>query len=268
MGSTGDVAAGVLRRRIERLDEHLRPIMPIDADPRVLHFIIVMQTYTDTMMHSECGGRAVIGAKDADEIVACCDLLGEIGLEEPALGTGAVMPRQHWIGTARHSFREGQAPKPTMERFADARQSSAEIYSTKPFGVGLYSSSARRRGRSMWRNYLDLFYGSDLYPLPWVTWELHCAKDGVPILDIASADDWVAFVMAYAKPCSELLYPDWRRVAEDFKGVHMTLGAIVATQGFYFETEQGLTAPAFWDVESTLWLRWSFDSAVLVEATR
>ena len=62
MGSTGDVAVGVLRRRIERLDEHLRPIMPIDADPRVLHFIIVMQTYTDTMMHSECGGRAVIGA--------------------------------------------------------------------------------------------------------------------------------------------------------------------------------------------------------------
>ncbi len=57
----------------------------------------------------------------------------------------------------------------------------------------------------------------------------------------------------------EVLYPDWKQVADDWDGVHMAARAVAATQGICFEAgEQRLAAP-YWSVESTLWLRWSFD---------
>jgi hypothetical protein len=62
--------------------------------------------------------------------------------------------------------------------------------------------------------------------------------------------------------------PDWSAVSRDVDAVHVTLPAIVAAQGFGLRTARGITAPAFWDVESTLWLRWRFASARLLETTR
>ena len=120
----------------------------------------------------------------------------------------------------------------------------------------------------MWRTYLELFHGSDLYPLPWYVWELHASERECPVLHITSAAEWAAFVTTYPQSHRELIYPDWRGVARDFSGVHMTLRAIAATQGYSFQTPQGRTAPPFWDIESTLWLRWCFESCQLVDVTR
>jgi len=120
----------------------------------------------------------------------------------------------------------------------------------------------------MWRTYLDLYHGSDLYPLPWFTWETKAAVGGAAVLEITTANDWAAFVAAYSRADAGMIYPDWVRVASDFAGIHMTLRAVAATQGFVFETGCGLTAPAFWDIESTLWLRWCFESVRLVDITR
>ncbi|MEW2578553.1 hypothetical protein [Streptomyces syringium] len=63
------------------------------------------------------------------------------------------------------------------------------------------------------------------------------------------------------------VFSDWRRVAQDYAGVHMTLRAIVATQGFRFPVEGGLAAAPYWDLESVLWLRWCFSGLRLVEIT-
>jgi hypothetical protein len=38
--------------------------------------------------------------------------------------------------------------------------------------------------------------------------------------------------------------------------VHLSAGAIAAAQGFCFRFEGGVTAPLYWDVESTVWFRW------------
>jgi hypothetical protein len=45
----------------------------------------------------------------------------------------------------------------------------------------------------------------------------------------------------------------------------MTQRAVVASQGLYFASSAGIIAPPYWDVESTLWLRWSFTSTELIE---
>ena len=72
---------------------------------------------------------------------------------------------------------------------------------------------------------------------------------------------------------SEYVSALWRRahisilvkIAEKWDAVHVTAAAIVATQGFSFETGAGLIPPAFFDVESTVWLKWCFAGARLVD---
>ena len=62
-----------------------------------------------------------------------------------------------------------------------------------------------------------------------------------------------------------MLYPDWARVADRWDGIHMNVGAIAATQGICFSEGSNLVAPPYWDIESTLWLRWVFGAVELVE---
>jgi hypothetical protein len=75
----------------------------------------------------------------------------------------------------------------------------------------------------------------------------------------------VDFVLSHPRRERGWLFPDWNSVAHQCDGVHMTLRAIAATQGLYFPTEQGIVAAPYWDIESTLWLRWCFGSVRLVE---
>lgn len=268
MSSLRDRAVDVLRTRIERLDDTHRPIVAFDADPRLLKFVVVMQSYTDTMMAAECGGSPVLGPSEADEIVASCRLLDDIAVEESGLVAGPAARRQHWIGMGHRRGDEWGVPSPSKAHFSDVHERSADVYSTKPFNLGLYSSSVPQQGPGMWRTYLDLFHGSDLYPLPWYLWELMASERGCPVLEITSAAEWAAFVTTYPKSNGGPIYPDWDGAARDFCGVHMTLRAIAATQGFALQTAQGRAAPSFWDIESTLWLRWCFESCRLVDVTR
>lgn len=80
------------------------------------------------------------------------------------------------------------------------------------------------------------------------------------MLEITSAREWADFVGTYPRRHKGEVYPHWHDVATDFDGVHLTLQAIAAIQGFAFPTPRGPSAPAYWDVESTLWLRWCFQS--------
>ena len=117
----------------------------------------------------------------------------------------------------------------------------------------------------MWREYLEPFRGSTLYPLPWNTWEMTVDADNIRVAEIVSASKWVEFVETYATISDGLVYPDWVEIAREFDAVHVTLPTITAAQGFYFDAVQGLVAPAFWDVETTFWLRWCFSGARLIE---
>jgi hypothetical protein len=136
--------------------------------------------------------------------------------------------------------------------------------STKPFYVGLFTSTGVLGTYGMWRTHLDLNEYSSLHPRPWHTWAVEPHPNAV-VHEIASASQWVELVLSHPRRERGWLFPDWHFVARQCDGVHMTLRAIAATQGLYFPTEQGLIAAPYWDVESTFWLRWCFDSVKLVE---
>jgi hypothetical protein len=87
----------------------------------------------------------------------------------------------------------------------------------------------------------------------------------VKVAEIASARSWLEFVCAHPYVCGDQVVVDWSEASQKFDGVHITLAAIVAAQGFSFVTDYGVIPPAFWDVESTLWLKWAFPSGRQIE---
>lgn len=249
-----------LHRRVDELDAPVLPVPSFAADPRLLRFLSVMAAHTEPRIQAEAGHPAVLTAARADAIVAGCRLIESIATDYPELVTGPLpRDRQHWIGTGS----QGGSAQLGRTRFVVAAEADLVSPSTKPFGLGLYSSTVAANGRSMWRTYLDLFRGSTLHPLPWQTWLVEPSSTA-NVLEVTSADDWVAFLARYPRTENRLVYPDWRAAADEIEAVHLTLAAVVATQGFSFPTVHGLTAPAYWDLESTLWLRWCFIRVALV----
>jgi hypothetical protein len=87
---------------------------------------------------------------------------------------------------------------------------------------------------------------------------------GVKVHEIPTAAAWAEFVSSYPYRYGDLVYPDWRSASRDHDAVHMTLQAVAATQGVFFEVQGETLAPTYWDVESTLWLRWCFSKPELI----
>lgn len=233
----------LLRKRLDELDIPDPPTSGGPSDRRLQHFVVVMSSFTDARMEAECIGPAVVSPDVADTWAGGSELLRSIAGDEPYLVDGPVrLGMQEWIATGRH----GPAVPTEMHSRA------------------FYTSTAARNGPSMWRTYLNLHYAPELFPLPWRTWRLE-VDPSAAVLEIASARDWVEFVERHPTRDAQLVKPDWERASRDYAGVHLTLRAIVATQGFAFPIAHGLTEPQYWDVESTRWLSWRFGSPVLVE---
>ncbi|MEU2513927.1 hypothetical protein [Streptomyces syringium] len=254
----------ILRRRVADLDTAADPKAPADTGLR--HFTSVMPLWTEPETAARTGGRTVLEPPEADAVADGCLLLRHLARDEASLVRGPVDgTRQHWIGTGAHELAPSRRPALDRAWFTPPPGNS-NTPSTKPFHLGLYTSTAQRDGGpGMWRMYLD--QGSTLHPRPWHTWELQVADPATTVLEIAGASDWAAFVGRYPLVHRDSVFPDWGKVARDYAGVHLTLRAIFAIQGFRFPVEAGLTAPAYWDVESVLWLRWCFSAVRLVDVT-
>ena len=170
--------------------------------------------------------------------------------------------------------RDGEAvrrrgdPELTSASFVSADAPSVSRPSTKPAGLGIFTSTAANNGCSMWRTFLEIGTEASLHPRPWAVWDVRPSYDRPKVCEIDSAQTWCDLVQAYATLADGLLYPNWRAIAVDLDGVHMTLAAIVATQGFQFPNPAGPIAATYWDVEATLWLNWRFESVALREILR
>ncbi|MET9544077.1 hypothetical protein ABZY36_02015 [Streptomyces sp. NPDC006627] len=259
-------SARILSRRVKQLDASDDPTTGTDAALR--HFTSVMTSWTEPEMAAMAGGPAILApseAEEADEMADDCRLLDRLRRDEESLVRGPLdRGRQHWIGTSPHTLVPDRRPALDPDRFTVPGDHPGPP-STKPFQLGLYTSTARRDGPGMWRIYLDL--GSSLHPRPWQTWHLPVTAPAAAVLEINGAGDWAAFVGRYPLAHGDDVHPDWAGVARDYAGVHMTLRAIVAVQGFRIPVRDGLAAAPFWDIESVLWLRWCFAAPRLVEVT-
>ena len=265
----------MLSRRVAELDApRLRTFL---ADDRTLseaeltlvdqtwHFARVLSRYTDTFMELEVGCDASIDPIMADNTVTGSSLLREVSGGEPGLTVGPLdVDRQHWVRTGRHALLPDGRPIPPCEsRFIPPGKQNRDI-DIKPFYCGLYTSTAISCGFSMWRSVMGST-SSMMYPWPWYTWQLDIDV-AARILEITSASSWAEFVCRYGQLRDGLLYPDWFKVAESFDAVHFTLPMVAAVQGFSVISRKGYIAPGYWDVETTLWLKWCFPDIKLVES--
>lgn len=245
--------------RVAALDEddEFRP------DDDVERFIEVLEEVTSTGTPADVSGLPLVAATDADALLARCRLLGRLRAALPTLVDGPLRAdAQYFVGTAN-------MPPPSADRFLAPNTAAGQPApaSTKPFDLGLFTSTGDGAGYGMWRRYLEINRGSSLFPLPWRTWSLNAATD-LTVREITSAADWAAFVREHPRRHGPLLYPDWVAAAANYDAVHMTLPAIAATQGLLLATETGPVAAPYWDIESTLWLRWRFTTATLMETVR
>jgi hypothetical protein len=266
----------LLARRVTDLDAFDNPEAKAGSEAvcgLLTHFVHVLEGYTDTFMEYECD-EAIIDPEIADDLVAECRLLRAIEVHEPSLVRGPLLRhRQDWTcmgGGRRPSVSEGRPHRPSEAGFVAPSTSLATHAVTKPTGIGLYTSTATSAGSSMWRELLSGYLssaaaGSQLFPLPWVTWRLEQSPGAINVAEIVNARAWVSFVESYPSVAGGLVWPDWVRAAKDFDAIHITLPAIVAAQGFRFRIGPMTLEPAFWDVEQTFWLAWRFSGAQLLE---
>jgi hypothetical protein len=257
---------GWLQERVSELDS--AEVEPGLGDDPIVRFVWLMAAWTNTRMTFDADRPVVLERAAADEITAGCRLLNEIARTDLDLVRGPLDERrQQWIGTAKRSV-SASPLELTRPSFVSADAPGSARPSTKPAGLGIYSSTATNDGRSMWRVFLDVGREASLHRRPWAVWDVRLYGDQAKVCEIDSAETWCDLVQAYPAPADGRLYPDWRAIATEFDGVHMTLAAIVATQGFAFPTSAGPIAAAYWDLETTLWLRWRFKSVTLREIVR
>jgi hypothetical protein len=227
------------------------------------HFIRVIDGVA-----AEVGSPLSSGSPDlADEIIARSDLLRRLGEKYPELvAQPIVRSQQLWVASARPSHLPRRSFSPARAQFVDA--SSVPVApSTKPFGLGLYTSTrvSRIAPWGMWGVYLQINRNSTLYPFPRSTWALCCEKTA-RVAEITSASEWSQLVVDNAFIAdNHVVYPDWRAIAKAWDGVHLTIRAVAAIEGISFSSAVGLLAPAYWGIESTLWLRWVFEGAKLLK---
>jgi len=170
---------------------------------------------------------------------------------------------QHWMCVNRGTSSWQQPDK----RLFGVVEATLSIPPTvKPFDYGLYTSTPMMVGYGMWRLYLDQYYGSALFPLPWYTWQL-TVPVAARVVTVDDARGWIRLVASFPRVHDGWVYPDWAKIASRYDGVRLTFPAVIATQGIRFLTPHGPTAPGFWDVESTYWVRWPFTSAALITKT-
>jgi hypothetical protein len=267
-----------LWRRIEQLDTEplsgwmRAPDGTSDAERvsagRLRHFVSEMRRWPDAFVElapeSEMiqlgDPHAILTPPAADAIASHSRLLADIDRTNPSLTTGPMQTgRQHWTSFGR-SPHTGEAPNEQYFIVPEADQPAA----VKPFRCGLYTSTASAGGLSMWRAQLQSG-GPSGYPFH--TWELDVSEP-VAIAEITSAIRWADLVCAHPRIVKGFLYPDWVSIALSFDAVHITLSTIVAAEGLALTTELGTIPPAFWDVETTFWVRWCFSGARLVEIVR
>lgn len=229
---------------------------PLRAYTWAAHFVNVMSSYTPGVMGPGATSYVVSDPAVVDEIVAGSRLLASIRELEPGLVDRPLQEdRQHWIATGTdHPIR------PSKVQFV---MPSTERPDVKPMSCGFYTSTAMSAGYSMWRAYIGLD-SSSLYPPRWYTWKMGIATTDIQIAEITCASDWVGLVATYGLIRGDSIYPDWAGIARVCHAVHFTLPAIAAAQGFCFHARGRLIPPAFWDVETTFWLRWLFNGAELV----
>ena len=262
--------SGILRDRVSQLDAahrgppSVRRLDPLASD--ITHFIRTLSRVTP-VDRTRFGTLPVISPRDADEIVADCGLLGRVQSERADLVIGPIdRDNQYWVSVERMPHQAPRERHLDVSHFNGLPGARAPAATTKPSGLGLFTSTGSADSFGMWWSYLQEYRGSTLFPEPWIVWRVGLAPTS-RVLEISTAAQWVALAEEHRREDQRVVYPNWQTIGERWDGVHLTMSAVAATQGICLSARDGVVAPTYWDVESTLWLRWVVDGASQVART-
>jgi len=255
-----DRSRRALEARAQAIEARLT--VPATTD-RALRLVVALLSSVTNTASPSAESAVALPAEVADEIFAASPASQLLRARLAASYSGSAGGDHHWIRVNR-----GPAPwTPPDQRLFGLPDASRSLPPTvKPFDSGLYTSTPMTAGYSLWRLYLDQYDGSALFPLPWYTWHL-TSPPAARILTVDDARGWTRLVTSFPRVHDGCIYPDWAALASRYDGGCVTFPAVIATQGIRFLTPYGPTAPGFWDVESTYWLRWRFTNATLVTTT-
>lgn len=107
--------------------------------------------------------------------------------------------------------------------------------------------------------------GDDQRPGPYFPWLVEAAATS-RVWELQSARDWADLVIAYpGETVNNYVLPDWRAVSNDWDCVHLSTTGFLIGHGVGIATELGVARLEGWNMESSLWLRWSFRRAERLE---
>lgn len=129
-----------------------------------------------------------------------------------------------------------------------------ERYAQKPLGNQITSTLYGPHLTSKLVGYAERVgdYMSE-FPLAW--WSMRLLEE-VRVFEIHGPSDWHNLCDRYpVKDRQGRLVPNWGAVAEDWDGVHLSLGGLLITEQNRYESPSGWTMLDFWHAEQTYWLR-------------
>ena len=113
----------------------------------------------------------------------------------------------------------------------------------------------------------------DQFSGPHYTWEV-TVTESARVLEVHSRDAWSALARSYPRAedgftfnttahrpqSAARLDPDWSELSRDWDGVHLSIGGWLTAEDVPYESDGVKTELRGWDMESTVWFRWSFSS--------
>ena len=147
-----------------------------------------------------------------------------------------------------------QRPKSPPDRW--------ERYAQKPRSGPYQYTSTLNGGDTSLFVALDEGVGDlNLWSLPLQCWKLQVCP-AVQVYEIHGPEDWNQLCIRYSAegtkdgpPDQNWLVPDWGAAAEDWDGVHLSLGGLLTTENVRYESEGGVSMLLFAGAELAYWLR-------------
>jgi hypothetical protein len=138
-----------------------------------------------------------------------------------------------------------------------------------------WTCTANDSAFSAWLDWLR--FREDQRPGPYYLWNV-VVSDSARVFEIHSPADWAKLAHAYASEQKAFRYspqysmqivrpagsgrldPDWSKVAEEWDGVHLSIGGWLTAEDVPYQSGGITTELRSWDMESTAWFRWPFSS--------
>ncbi len=163
---------------------------------------------------------------------------------------------QAWLsihGTL-NKFIYGTPPDPIAWRRPQNPSSRWERYAQKPYSNQITSTQYGPHLTSALIAY-DERVGDYLCEFPLAWWSVRFLEE-VRVFEIHGSSDWHNLCVRYpAEDGQGQLVPNWGAAAEEWDGVHLSLGGLLTAEQNRYESLAGWTMLDFWHAEQTYWLR-------------